>query len=492
MTQQQCTTPGDLTEYHAFLASKKKTVQKIGFHANLHELNANLWRWQSLIVQWSLGLGRSAIFADCGLGKTLMQLSWADAVHRHASRPVLILCPLAVAWQTKREAERFGIRCPVQIIESREDVADDAAICICNYEKLHLLDCSVFSGVVLDESSVLKNYTGKTKQMLIEQFRTTQFKLCCTATPAPNDYLELGNHAEFLGIMPSNQMISNWFINDSMKSGGYKLLAHGEADFWRWMSEWAICISNPADLGDEFADVRYTLPKLEIVERYLEVAAIPEGYLINPGTKVSATNVHAEKRLSLTERCKAVADLARSNNKPWVLWCGTDYEANEILKQLGVKGDGSDSLGGVVEVRGSHSVEVKESRLKDFAEGRARVIITKPSIGGFGLNWQHCDQMTWFASFSYEDFYQAIRRMLRFGQMSPVVRVHLIASENEESVVRSTKEKELQHLEMKSGMSERMKDLTRTAIGLGGGGRRDLKKYESRVNAAIPSWLASH
>lgn len=481
------------TDYRQFIASKRKTASAVGFSVESVDLNSNLWDWQSLIVQWCLRLGRAAVFADCGLGKTLIQLAWAEQVTRHTDKPVLILCPLAVGWQTKREAERFGIRCPVRIVAAMTDIAADSGICICNYEKLHLFDCSVFGGVVLDESSVLKNYTGKTKQALISEFRNTRFKLACTATPAPNDMLELGNHAEFLGIMPSNEMIARWFINDSMKCGKYRLKAHGEQDYWKWVSSWAVCISKPCDLGEQFQDNRYTLPELKIVKTFLESESIPKGYLINPGKTVSATNVHEEKRASLIQRCREVVQLVKTESrKPWVVWCGTDYEANEILRQLGVRGDGKDDLGGVVEVRGSHSVETKEDRLNSFSRGLSRVIITKPEIGGFGLNWQHCDQMTWFASFSYEQFYQSVRRMLRFGQQAKAVTVHVIASENEESVVQAIAAKEQQHLEMKSGMSERMKAFTQESVLGGDGDSRNLKRYVPKTVANTPEWLQTH
>lgn len=473
--------------YLEFLGSKRKAVKATGFTASTNDLNVNLWDWQALIVQWSLQLGRSAIFADCGLGKTLMQLAWAEQVNNHTGKPVAVLCPLAVAWQTKAEAERFGIGCPVGIAESQQDVADDAGIVITNYEKLHLFDCSIFGGVVLDESSILKNFTGKIKQQLITTFRNTPFKLCCTATPAPNDYLELGNHAEFLGLMPSNEMIARWFINDSMKCGNYRLKQHGEADFWMWVSSWAVCITKPADLGEQFRDEKYTLPELAIHEHIVEAKAKDRGQLFNRGDKVSATGVHKEKRASLVERCQLMADLAINGPEKanaWGLWCHTDYEADQILKCLGSRGDGSD---GIAEVRGSQPQKTKERLLRSFTNGESRVIATKPSVGGYGMNWQHCHNTACFASFSYEDWYQLIRRFLRFGQTSPVVNCHLIMSENEHSVAVVMREKERAHREMQAGMADRMGEFTRQQIGTSGG--RKLTRLVNATEAPLPRWL---
>lgn len=476
-----------LSDYRSFLASKRTVVKPSGFDVSFSQINPRLWDWQASVVQWALKIGRAALFEDCGLGKTVQQLEWARQVHLHTSRPVLILCPLAVAWQTRDEAERFGIDVPVEVVESREDVAEDAGICITNYEKLHLLDCSQFAGVVLDESSILKNFTGAIKRQLITEFRNTPYKLACTATPAPNDHKELGNHSEFLGVMNSNDMMSRWFINDSMKFGNYRLKRHGEADFWKWVSSWAVCLSNPADLGEQFRDDRYTLPELVIHEHLIEVPGKSRGQLFNTGDTVNATGVHKEKRVSLELRCKKMADLMVYSKEPWGLWCHTDYEANQILKTLGVKGDGKDLLGGVVEVRGSHSTAVKEERLRAFTTGQSRSILTKPSIGGYGLNWQHCCNTATFASFSYEDWYQLIRRFLRFGQESEYVNCHLIFSENEMSIVSTLKEKERQHREMQTAMAQQMAEFTQEQIYK----RPALMKYEPRIETRVPGWLRS-
>lgn len=478
-------------DYSEFLASKRRAVQQVGFEVSIDEILdviPKLWLWQAYVVQWALKTGRSAIFADCGLGKTLMQLAWSYFVHKHTGKPVLILCPWAVAQQTLAEAVRFGIPCPAVVAESEFDIASDCGTAITNYQKLHLFNASYFGGVVLDESSILKNYTGATKQLLVETFRFMKFKLCCTATAAPNDLLELGNHAEFLGVMPSNEMIARWFINDSMKCGHYRLRRHGEEDFWRWVSSWAICISRPSDLGEQFSDEGYILPELRVIEHV--VADENEGSMSSwsSSSSVSATNHHAEKRASLKERCETAAKLAKSNNEHWALWCTTDYEADFLLKCLGVKGDGLDDFGGIVEVRGSHSAKVKEERLKSFGPGRSRVIITKPDIGGYGMNWQHCHNTACFASFSYEDWYQLVRRFLRFGQLSPFVACHMIFSENERSVVKTMKEKEDGHRNMKLGMADRMREFTRSQLYE----RPPLSRYTPTVAVPAPKWLVTH
>ena len=479
--------PDSLTEYHSFLRSKRVTTQPHGFDVSLDDLNANLWEWQAYIVQWGLKLGRVALFEDCGLGKTLQQLAWAQEVHRHTGKPVITNCPFAVAFQTKDEASRFGISCPVNVVECQADIGPDAGIVIANYEKLHLFDCSRFGGVVLDESSILKAFTGKIKQQLIYEFRNTPFRLCCTATPAPNDYLELGNHAEFLGIMPSNEMIARWFINDGKNVGVYRLKKHGEEDFWRWVASWAVCITKPSDLGPQFASDDFKLPELVIHEHIVESSGIPKGYLINPSKKVSATNKHTEKRVSLDDRCKIFADLAKSSKEPWALWCETDYEADCILKHLGARGDGKDDIGGVVEVRGSHSNTLKRERLKAFVDGTARVMVTKSSIAGYGSNWQHCHNAAFFATFSYEDLYQLIRRFLRYGQLAPRVNCHLVASENESNMVQIAREKEAAHLHMKSSMSSRMSEFTQEQIYQ----RPVLTEYQPLKAVAAPGWLQS-
>lgn len=410
---------------------------------------------------------------NCGLGKTLQQLEWASQVCRHTGGDVLLLCPPAVQWQTSTESVKFGIATPAKICESQADVV--SGITITNYEKLHKFDTSKFVGVVLDESSILKSYTGKTKQALVSQFSQTPYRLACTATPAPNDRMELGNHAEFLGVMPSNEMLARWFVNSGDKVGAYRLRKHGEADFWRWVASWAVCISSPNDIG--FDSSGYILPSLEIREHVIE-SGVPAGYLFAPSESISATNVHQEKRAALAERASVVASLVNNDSDPWVIWCDTDYEADAIAKLVP----------DAVEVRGSHAGSLKESRLIDFINGKTRVLITKSEIAGFGLNFQHCHKTTWFAGYSYERWYQAIRRFLRYGQ-THTVECHVVRTEREESIMDAVRRKTEQHQEMSREMAGMMQIGMAKELGLAK--TSTLQKYEPARSVAVPGWLQS-
>ena len=441
-------------DYSAFIQSKNNRHEPAGFEPA--EVNPAAFDWQAEVIRWACRIGRAALFEDCGLGKTLQQLEWLRQVVDHTGGPTLLLCPLAVQRQTLREAERFSIQADVRICERQSDVG--GGINIANYEKLHLFDAETFSGVALDESSILKAYTGKTKQTLIRAFESTPYKLACTATPAPNDRMELGNHCEFLGVMPSNEMLCRWFINAGDKVGAYRLRRHGEKDFWNWVASWAICMASPADIG--FDASGYDLPPL-VTHEHVCRSPTRDGWLFNTGVNISATEVHQEKRQSLDERADVVAELVTSDREPWAVWVDTNYEADAICKRIP----------DAVEVRGSHSAEIKSARLESFSDGSARVIVTKPEIGGFGLNWQHCNRTTWFAGYSYERFYQSIRRLLRFGQLRPV-HVHIVRSENEQSIVEEIERKERQHKEMQSEMAALMGDSMRANIG-----RRQLAKY---------------
>jgi hypothetical protein len=458
-----------MSDYQTFLARKHIRSSRVGFDIDLSAINPSLFDWQKVIVQWACKCGRAALFEDCGLGKTAQQLEWSRLVREHTGGNILLLCPIAVQWQTKREAEKFGIDCPVNVVEGQEAVQD--GISITNYEKLHHFDTSRFIGVVLDESSILKAYTGATKRALCQRFAATPYRLACTATPAPNDRMELGNHSEFLGVMPSNDMLARWFINDGGKAGTYRLRKHGERDFWRWMASWSVCISTPDDIG--FDGSAFKLPELLTFEHVVE--SKPEaGYLFAVPQSISATKVHREKRASLDERADEVAKLANSDNEHWAVWCDTDYEADAL----------KDRIPDAVEVRGSHSEKVKESRLRSFSDGESRVIITKPEIGGFGLNWQHCNKTTWFAGYSYERFYQCIRRLWRFGQMRDV-EVHTIRTTNEGSIVEVIERKKRQHAEMQREMANLMAEGMQEEMGF----RNQPKKYHAARSGSVPSWL---
>jgi hypothetical protein len=458
-------------DYATFLASKHKRPERSGFDVELDEINAAAFDWQKLIIQWAAKCGRAALFLDCGLGKTLCQLEWARLVSEIGDGDVLLMCPLAVQWQTLREAEKFHVteEIDVAICEKQDDFR--RGICITNYEKLHHFDPSKFIGVVLDESSILKAYTGSTKRRLVKSFAETPYKLACTATPAPNDRMELGNHSEFLGVMPSNDMLSRWFINDGGKAGLYRLRKHGERDFWRWMASWSVCMSSPADLG--FDAGGFNLPELVTHEHVIDSKA-EEGYLFAVPRDISATNVHREKRQYLDERADVVADLVNGDSDCWAVWADTDYEADAITKRIP----------DAVEVRGSHSERSKQDNLRAFSDGDARVIVTKPEIGGFGLNWQHCHKTTWFAGYSYERFYQAIRRLWRFGQTQDV-HVHVVRTVSEGSVVETIERKRRQHDEIQREMAALMSDGMREELGF----VNQPAKYKPLKYAEVPGWL---
>ncbi len=371
---------------------------------------------------------------------------------------------------------RFGINVGVQVCETQGDVR--AGINITNYEKLHHFAPSIFAGVVLDESSVLKNYTGVTKRTLIESFTRTPYKLACTATPAPNDRKELGNHAEFLGVMPSNEMLARWFINDSMKSGGYRLRKHGERDFWNWVASWAVCISKPSSIG--YSDEGYDLPPLNVEEHVIAATNVPAGFLFAPDCKVSATTVHAEKRACLTERTAKLRELIDRNfaGEQWLIWCDTDYEQDAIEDAL--------PAGQFVSIRGSNMEHQKIDREWKWRNNEIPGMLSKGSIFGMGVNWQHCRNMTWFAGYSYEMFYQAVRRIWRFGQKRPV-NVHIILSDAEQSILTALKSKQNEHQEMQSEMAELMRDGMLESLYE----RRELRKYQTAKQLQLPAWLAS-
>lgn len=363
-------------DYTEFLESKRVGAKSSGFSAK--RLNPNLFPFQKAIVKWALQLGRAAIFADTGLGKTLMQLAWADAIVRHAKGSVIILTPLAVAAQTIREAKRFGIKA-VQAA-SQDDVQNTPQIVVTNYQKLHHFDADKFTGVVLDESSILKSFAGKTKRMLVDSFRNTHYRLACTATPAPNDHTELGNHSEFLGVMESSEMLSRWFQADQARAGAYRLKGHAAKDFWKWVASWSCCMSVPSDLGKEFSDDGYILPDLNVVDHCVSVNATdPTGVALWRAGRLTATGLHKELRLTANDRAKAVAETIGDDQGPWVVWCNTDYEADAL----------ADVIPDAIEIRGSHKESVKEQRIAEFSDGKIRVLISKPTVTGFGLNWQH-------------------------------------------------------------------------------------------------------
>lgn len=429
--------------YAEFLESKSLRCDARPVESSL-PINGLLFDWQRDIVTWALRRGRAALFEDCGLGKTAQQLEWARHVCAATGGNVLILTPLAVAHQTLAEAGKFGI----EACYARQQSQAKPGITITNYEMLEHFNASQFSGVILDESSILKAFMGKTKRALLEAFSMTPYRLCCTATPAPNDHLELGNHAEFLGIMPSNEMISRWFINDAAQVGHYRLKGHAAGAFWEWVASWAVCISRPSDLG--YSDEGFDLPPLHL--REVVVAAnnpdLIEENTFLPAPALNATNIHRVMRSTSIERAIKAAEIVARETGPVAIWCNTDYEADAL----------TETIPDAVEVRGSESQESKERKLDGFVDGAHRIIITKPRIAGFGLNWQHCNRIVFMGlSYSYEQLYQAIRRCYRFGQTRPVI-ADIIVSDAEVGILDTIRRKQAAHLQMQDEMVLAMRE----------------------------------
>lgn len=459
------------SEYEAFIASKARAHVPAGFDANVD--GYSLFPFQAATVAWALKLGRAAIFADTGLGKTFMQLVWAREVAVKTGRPVLILAPLAVVRQTEREAEKFGIR-GVRVVKSADDV-DGQGVYVINYDSMHKLDLSVFSGVVLDESSILKNAQGRFRNKLIDAFRETPYRLCCTATPSPNDHTELGNHSEFLGVMDEAIMKARWFINDLGDIlAPWRLKRHAVEDFWRWVSSWARSIGKPSDMGD-YSDEGYNLPPLNIVIHYVDVdiaADAADGMLFRV-PDLSATGIHTEKRRTAEDRAWAVADKVRAEaGEDWVVWCDTNYEADALMEVLT----------GAIDVRGNSTPERKASDLWKFTD-EGGVIVTKPKLAGMGLNWQHCARVAFVGgSYSYEAFYQSIRRCWRFGQMRQVD-VHVFMASTEGAMWHVIHRKTAQHEKLK----EKMYAASRKAAQRHG----NRTNYRPNHAAPIPSWFTT-
>ena len=424
--------------YEDFLNSKRLSQKPCGFEPQ--NLNEHLFPFQRDIVNWACRKGRAAIFADCGMGKTIMQLAWADQVHAHEGGYVLIVAPLAVSAQTCREGYMFGIE--VNRCRTSEDLKD--GINITNYEMLPHFENVDFSGVVLDESSILKSYTGAIRNQIISMFHLTPFKLACTATPAPNDYMELGNHSEFLGCMDRTEMLAMFFIHDGGDTSKWRLKGHASSRFWDWVSSWACMVTKPSDLGYDDGD--FNLPPLEIRTHTMDSGLVQEGRLFAVA-EATLSEQQKARRNTVEKKVATIAQYVNSSDEAWLIWCDLNIESERLAL----------SIPDAVEVRGSDSPEWKEDAMMGFADGRYRVLVTKPSIAGFGMNWQHCHNVAFCGmSHSYEQFYQAVRRCWRFGQSSPVS-VHVFVTDLEETIVENV----LRKKDDSEGMREEM--LSRTS-----------------------------
>lgn len=460
-------------EYLEFLARKNRGFCPAGFEVEKHRLNNNLFDWQKDMVIWALQKGKAAFFWDCGLGKTISQLSWAQMVHEHTNKPVIIVAPLAVSEQTKKEGEKFGIKSAV--VREANQVID--GINITNYEILSHFEPSDFGGVVLDESSILKSYDGQTKKLIIDFFANTQYKLSCTATPSPNDYMELGNQAEFLGVMSRTEMLSEFFIHDGGSTQHWRLKGHAEERFWEWISTWAIVLSNPAEIG--YDGSTFVLPKLNMRQVTTENEnenADGDQLLFYACEAQTLNDRRTARRGSLQQRCLAAKQLIdKDPESQWLFWVDLNAEADE-LKRL---------IPEAVEVRGSDKPDYKAEMLTGFTEGTVRILISKPSIAGFGLNWQNCHNMVFVGlSDSYEMFYQAVRRCWRFGQKEQV-NVYIVASELEGAVKQNIEKKDSQNTTMHLKMIEfTKKALQQQTNSL----ERITAEYNPTVNMIVPQW----
>ena len=453
--------------YQQFLEKKQFSVVDAGFEYT-GWMPDSIFDFQRDLVKWALKRGRAALFCDTGLGKTIMQLTWANAVQLHNKKPVLVVAPLCVAQQTVREGEKFGI----DIEYIREPRATKAQIHIINYEMLKNFDPLDYCGIVLDESSILKGMDGKLRKQITDFASVIPYRLSCTATPSPNDFMELGTQSEFLGIMSQTEMLAMFFIHDGEDTSKWRLKGHGKRKFWEWLATWSVVIRSPADLGYN-AD-GYDLPPIEYHEHIIETE--PTGALfVEVAMGLQERNL--ARKESVSDRVNLAIDVVSSiGNAPVVVWCNLNEESNMLAK-------GMPSL---AEVVGSDKSSHKEKSAIDFVDGNVQGIISKPSIFGFGLNWQHCNHMVFVGlSDSFEKYYQAVRRCWRFGQKQ-TVHVHIISADTEGGVVANIKRKERQHREMSQQMVSLMREFMEKEIK---GSVVEKTEYKPTTAAKLPSFI---
>lgn len=451
-------------KYDEFL--KTKEVQFIPTGFDCEPKNEYLFDFQKAIVKWALKKGRCALFLDTGLGKTICQLSWADEVCKHENKNVLILAPLAVAAQTKREGEKFGIE--VNICRTQEDVK--SGINITNYEMIDHFNPDEFIGVVLDESSILKSFSGKTTQSLIDKFSHTKYKLACTATPAPNDYQELGNHSEFLGVCTRVEMLATYFIHDWGDTAKWRIKGHAENEFWKWVATWASVVKSPYDIG--FDGSRYELPKLNIITHTVKMPAKKGALLAIPVSDLA--DRREARKDGIDKRVAMCADIAQTLDT-CLVWCDYNDEGIKLTR----------AIDGAVEVAGANTSEHKEKYLLAFGTGELKKLVSKPSIAGFGMNWQNCNNIIFCGlSDSYEKFYQAIRRCWRFGQEKEVT-VHIVISNRELPVLANIKKKEQYANNMSRNMTKVATEVLKNEIQ---STRKETIFYTPDDTMLLPNW----
>lgn len=459
-----------LPDYTEFLQSKAKTHQSSGFSIADSQINQKLFDWQREVLRWMLRKGRAAGFEGCGLGKTAQELEWGHQIARHTQGDVLLLAPLAVADQTHfEEGPKFGIE--TTLCRKQADVR--RGVNVANYEMLEHFDPASFAGVILDESSILKSMDGATKSALIESFRNTPYKLCCTATPAPNDYMELGNHAEFLGVMTRVEMLSMFFVHDGGDTGQWRLKGHAEQEFWKWVCSWAVVIRKPSDIG--YSDVGYELPSMKRIQITIPADTPNEGFLI-PMEASTLNERRSARRVTIDARVQACADKVNADPAQWIVWCGLNDESSALEA----------AIPDAIEVSGDDSREHKVQTMRNFQAGKIRVVVTKLSIWGFGLNLQNCHK--WFhvgISDSFEAMYQGDRRCWRFGQ-TEVCECYIVTSELEGAVVRNIERKERDFDAMNEGMVEHMRDEMNREVH---GATVTSNEFENEVKTG-PGWTA--
>ena len=457
-------------EYDEFLANKTFDDVTSGFEYELDELNQSMFEFQKVIVKWALARGRAAIFADTGLGKTLMQCEWAHRVSIHTGKPVIIFAPLAVAKQTQENAAEFDIE--VHYVRSQPDIIAPG-IYVTNYEMQSHFDPDEYVGVVLDESSILKNQDGKTRREMIHRWGICPYRLSCTATPSPNDFMELGNQAEFIGIMSMQEMLAMFFVNDTGNTGTWRLKGHGKDKFWEWLSTWAVVIRKPSDLG--FTDEGYELPPLNVIEHEVKTAIAADDDLFAKPAQTLSERRQA-KRDSLHHRVKVASDLINESDEAWIAWCYLNDESTALSK----------SILDNVEVRGSDKMQDKEDRLLSFQHGNEHSLVTKPSIAGFGLNLQHTHNMVFVGlDDSFEKYYQAIRRQYRFGQKHPV-NVHIVISDGEGAIKKNIERKQKQHNDMTDQMVSHMRNFMQKKVL---GAKLEKTEYNPEIIMELPTWI---
>jgi hypothetical protein len=467
-----------MSAYLTFLDQKVRMAPAVGFDPVDSLMPAAIKPFQRDIVTWACRRGRAAVFAGTGLGKTIQELTWAQQVTEHTGGRVLLFTPLAVAEQTVAEAAKFGID---GVAYAKDEASISTPIVVTNYDRRQHFDPADFAGVVLDESGIIKDHDSRTRNDLTEACRDVPYLLCGSATPAPNDWTELGQHAEFLNVMSAKEMLAMFFVHDGAVRANaeeeWRLKRHAAADFWRWVASWSVMIRHPRDLG--YDEPGYDLPPLDMRQVTVKASMAPAGGMLFPMQANTMQERLAARRDSIAERVAEAARLvAEAPDEPWLIWCNLNAEADALVK----------AIPGAVNVQGSDAPELKSKRLLGFARGEPRIMVSKPSIAGRGMNWQHCSRMIFVGlNDSFEQLFQAVRRCWRFGQSKPVT-AYLIASDMEGAVVANLRAKEAKYEAMAEAMVEHMRDLSTAAVR---GGRVSASTYSPTQTMEVPAWLTA-